>query len=138
VESCYSIIILLIYNYFNIWICTFWSKLVPLPFKRLECCMICWYVFISIFLYRINFWKSAATVFYWCKNSCGYVYIIHFFILSRKKSLWQKLSRFYCYRSKFQLSINNISNRINIWDVCLFYIIDLKLSIFFADYSSVF
>jgi len=135
-ESYNTVVISNVDKNLDVAIATFWSCFIVLPLKRLEFLMISENIFSSKLSFGSFFVISRASILKWSKNSSWNGVIVHFSCCARKESLYKKLTSFNSNWGKLKLSIDNITDSINVRDVSLFFIIYLEFSILFASNTS--
>jgi len=135
-ESDYTITVSSVDENLDIAISAIWSIFLILPFKRLELLMISKNILRSKFSFSGFFIITTGTVLKWSKDSGWNIDIVHFHGAPGEESLREKLTSFDSNWSKFKLSIDYITNSINVWNISLLFIINLEFTIFFTGYTS--
>jgi len=133
VESYNTVVVSSVNENLAIAIASFWSRLVILPFKRLEFLMISKNIFSSEFCFGSFFIISATSILIRSENSSWNIDIVHFIGGSSKESLRKKHTSFDSNWSKLKHSVDNITDSINVFNVGLFNIINLKFTVLFAS-----
>jgi len=135
-ESDYTVAVSSVDENLDVAISTFWSIFLILPFKRLEFLMISKNILRSEFSFSGFFIITTGSILKWSKDSGWNINIVHFLSGSSEESLRKKITSFDSNWSKFKLSIDNITNSINVRNIGLLFVINLEFTILFAGYTS--
>jgi hypothetical protein len=83
-----------------------------------------------------NFWITTTSVLERSEDTSWDVDVVHLGSCSSEKSIGEELSCFDGNWSKLELSINDITDGINVWNVSLLNIVDLEFSVLLTDDTS--
>lgn len=115
---------------------SFWSGFVVLPLKRLEFLMIGQNIFSAKFSFGGFFIITTGSVLERSKDCCWNIDVIHLLGTSFEESLGEKRTSLDGNWGELKLSVDNISNSINMRNIGLFYIINLEFSILLTGNTS--